>query len=126
MPLSSTTIEERERGKREEREESRCVVVVVMEGWLSGELLRRAHRHRRPAAVRGESRHLGRCQRKRACTRGCWSGSPLPQAPLHLWPPGGHIEVTVLLPPPLPGFLVNGYGTVVAGTTTGAVATYFP
>ncbi|RYQ95119.1 hypothetical protein Ahy_B08g090148 [Arachis hypogaea] len=43
-------------------------------------------------------RRLGRCRRKRACTRGCWSGSPLPQAPLHLWPPGSHIEVAVLPP----------------------------
>ncbi|KAL1313339.1 hypothetical protein AAHE18_16G105300 [Arachis hypogaea] len=108
-------MEERERGKREEREGSLCVVVVVLEGWLSGELLRRAHRHR-----------LGRCRRKRACTRGCWSGSPLPEAPLHIWPPGSHIEVAVLLPPPLLGFLVNGYGAVVAGTTTGAAATCFP
>ncbi|RYR07077.1 hypothetical protein Ahy_B05g074392 [Arachis hypogaea] len=104
-------MEERERGEREEREGSLCVVVVVLEGWLSGELLRRAHRCR-----------LGRCRRKRACTRGCWSGS-LPEAPPHLWPPESHIEVAVLLPPPLPGFLVNGYGAVVAGTTTDAAAT---
>ncbi|RYR15440.1 hypothetical protein Ahy_B04g072187 [Arachis hypogaea] len=71
-------------------------------------------------------RRLGHCQRKRACTRGCWSGSPLPQAPPHLWPPRSHIEVAVLLPLPLPGFLVNGHGAVVARTTTGAAATCFP
>ncbi|XP_015962696.1 uncharacterized protein LOC107486653 [Arachis duranensis] len=105
----------REKEANARREGSLCVVVVVLEGWLSEELLRRAHRRR-----------LGRCRRKRACTRGCWSGSPLPEAPLHLWPPGSHIEVAVLLPLPLPRFLVNGYGAVVAGTNTGAAATSFP